>query len=854
MYTLYDPEKAPIEGYASAPSPMSLPIGLYPMIQNFRWCDGELKVRDGCPAALSSAASAGTLRGWWSGQLGGTEYLLEARRESSETKFYGVNLSTWARSEITNNGVAFPEYGNTRFSTDGPVEFAMLPKGISGLGYDVVIAQNGTDDPRLLDPIGSIGGSSPSNAKAFKILSIDGPGTNNLPSVVFTFRNYVTVSAAGLTESDSTGGITSATAGLAPDVRQDFTITNTVAAGDWANLAFSSKDFQNGAQLVLLVSTTMPSVWDNLRVYLTEGATFNATNTVWDGVTQEYSYAIANADPYGGSHSGKYLIAFSLDKIPNASRNAIINLRLEWVGATAPASSQTLSVYGIFCSGNVPGYAAYALTYRNGASGAESQSYYADSSTSALVRNLGGASLGDMKLPLSEDIYYYVNVNYITPTQAMADAGVNRVLFYRKDPGDDEYRSTGSAVVATVIAGAWNVTSGAQVLATFTDGTLPEDRENLSTATAPRPFHEVMPIGKKMIVVNNRLHVGNLSTGIGDEKISRDGAVLRFSSRLDRSDPYSATRNTYPGSIQGYTKQSAAALGAQAADVEAVYIFTDRERYQLYGLDGFSLSRPRPVDSIGTRSSRSIATREGDILWVDDEMQVRWMSPEGTRNISKGVINDIENVPIGREDDIVGLIKGDRYYLFFTPSGGTTNTRVMVYHLVKRRWEANDLLPGAMTAEGALKVYLADTEPYGILTIGDDRKIYRYEKKGTTTDLGSNIITELEWPRLHKKLKKGFKLGRWRVLCGSASGGSLTAKATYLPDGSSHSATISIASSSSNVFRTYASGAETVSPSGGKAFGIAGQPELTGTLPGATIIYSIEADEEDRDLSASLAD
>lgn len=276
----------------------------------------------------------------------------------------------------------------------------------------------------------------------------------------------------------------------------------------------------------------------------------------------------------------------------------------------------------------------------------------------------------------------------------------------------------------------------------------------------PSPFNIAMPRAAAVGFANQRTIVGAIRDDtdtyqLGDIYISTLGFPFRFQSIQD-SD-VSGTRTVASGQrIRRIVMTSAAANGASI-----IYIVTDIRICALgtaggnvgSGYDTTSLGVLVDIASNGTNEPRSLVERNGLIHYLDNFGQVNRFSGGAPTPISRNQVDNLfREIPASRRGFATGDFFEDSYYLAFTPTGGTTNTRILVRNvLALNEWEALDYLPSGVTADRLVTAF-DSTFPGGgqrLLVFSDgDHKIYGYEEG--TTEPGSSVgpsitLTTREW-------------------------------------------------------------------------------------------------------------
>ena len=108
------------------------------------------------------------------------------------------------------------------------------------------------------------------------------------------------------------------------------------------------------------------------------------------------------------------------------------------------------------------------------------------------------------------------------------------------------------------------------------------------------------------------------------------------------------------------------------------------------------------------------------VVWLDNENQVRASDGGKPGNLSRFEGGrPVRRHPRRHRDDVVGEVFMDRYSLWYTASGGTTNKRRLVWNVLFQKWEAIDRYADHDVAFVSKWVDTGGVRK--LLTIGSDR-------------------------------------------------------------------------------------------------------------------------------------
>jgi hypothetical protein len=271
-------------------------------------------------------------------------------------------------------------------------------------------------------------------------------------------------------------------------------------------------------------------------------------------------------------------------------------------------------------------------------------------------------------------------------------------------------------------------------------GTAAPDRQLRDPGTPlPSAFNIAMPRAYAVATANQRSFAGAVRDE-SDNPIYSDlyfsalSHPFRFAS-IQESET-AASRVTFAGErVRGIVMSAAAASGAST-----VYVLTDQSFNALgtaggfvgSGYDATALSTRVGISSHGTNEPGSIAERSGVIFYVDQEGQVIRFAQGGASSISRFSVDDKpKGVPSAYRGTMCAAFWKDRYYLAYTPTGGSANTRILGWNEVLTEWEFDDTLPSGVIGTRLVRAFDASGNGSGqrlILFGSSGGKVYGYEE------------------------------------------------------------------------------------------------------------------------------
>ena len=806
-------------------------------------------------ASNSNFPNVGPPRGLWAGTLNGVNYVVGAWFcGTSGTNANGVGIYS------STDGIAYTEasatsgaFGNTRMTDTGqPFAFQVSNNPVDGLDYLVI--QNGTDAPRVFSSTAVNG----AKVRVLKQYSFPAWAEQTKPLGVCSMGVLSTVSAV----TASGTGVTAAIVGSFPQQQVTITVGEASNASPIASGATVVFDFGAGnltgvfgrPQLLFVSDQASANLWNQWKVEVSNSSSFATTYVLADPSQANYNApvrvgftnsAFQNTSASGGLN-GEELAAF-LTTTVGAGLNgasALRYLRLTWVGP-APIGSSTLTttIHGI---GNSGGELAFNQTFTVSYSGISGMSETAgvvmagpQSLTNAFV-----PSLPAVYVPYVSGVYY----DYFLPIQAPSltdlQNGCDTLNVYRQDLGASDSFFFVSQTVGYYYSGAWSysnsgavTTPGANAYVGIYYSTYQFTALNVARA-APSAYATVMSIGTALAFGSTRFFVG----GKAFYAVSESQQPFRFVSAVDPTLSRSGTTIA----IAGETINSFAVTSSGSLSANTVFMLSNVKTRMLAGFDGYSLSQPQADFDLGNEAPHSISAYKDAIFWLDDVGQIRRFSfgraalygysggaaYDLAPAISKRVVSDRTTaIPSASLPWVTGLTTFDRYYLFYTPSGGTTNTRALVFD------ETIGVFVEDTFSFGVQGACVAKVNGTQILLQGSDGHIYVHENANSTAAHFVNLVTR----EISDGMWNPLFFGRIGVVIDAQSGQSMSLTKTLKPTGATDSSTIDLhtlpvnASAAPQMWR-WDSRATSTQPG---LSGVASIASLSLTMTPGTRIYAI---------------
>lgn len=852
-YPIYDALRLPVRGLASRPHPSVLGPGFWRQINGFRRDSGVLRVRHGSDRVTSAPViTGGVFYGVSEVRLNGTTYIAAAVKSGSAVRIMisSNGGSTW--TEVTNDGAtaADDKYGNTRM-TDTGSHFYFCAVRDRALGRDLLVVQNGTDSPRVYDPLAS-DAAAPNSCKVAKHEEVIAPQVTGWCRVQWGFFDDWPIgggtSGGGtMTYAASSANFTSVESGSGVERFLLMTASTSAADGDTVTISDATVLVTTPSkQLVMLFECNDRAIWQKIKVECREGV--GAWNTLWEPTTTTLTMI---EEPYDYV-SNKSLVAFPIEHLNLAS---ISQVRITWK-STSPSASTAMKIYGVWASGCIPGGSEFGLSFYNSGSRGESPGVILPNTYNARVggpiAGQFGTWLGGSVIPQRSSIYYYPRIFFIQPSSTEIAKGVDTMrVYYREADTEGFFLSATGKVLATYAAGAWAgvTTSGAATSFTSFNPATPASMVSFIDEKTSLPYglHRPIPSGTAMLMANRRLFVAGKtdnSTAFSVAWMSEWENPFRFLV-IPQDGEFSATQVTFDGeSIQSFVALASSSIGNNG-----ILCVTDQNIFRFDGPNTIRYSQPTRLALIGSRSPMAIAAYKNDLYILDDRLRVqRLMS--GFSDISGLSVDDVfQDIPAAQRSNVSFAFVYDRLYGALTPltsPASTTNKNLAVFNPEIDSWESIDTLPG-FTARYVMSAWYDTEKRRRLLVFADDCHVYEYEKPGETDDYGlTGVSTSLGSRSIHEGMNIQLSVHRFRIVSTSSAGSTLNVTRTYLPSGGTATSEIDLTPQGSEPQVSRYDGSQSVT---GDARGNQIQIDIEGDLPGGFEILAMTLELRQTDVT-----
>jgi hypothetical protein len=402
---------------------------------------------------------------------------------------------------------------------------------------------------------------------------------------------------------------------------------------------------------------------------------------------------------------------------------------------------------------------------------------------------------------------FYAPYRNVTTTER--DAGVNSVNFYVKQTGSSKYRLWHSDSTGEV--GSYYNGSAAGDL-TYIQAVNTTALIVYPEAYVPDEFNIPIPIASEVSWANNRLMVGVKQGASLNLMFSESGNAFRMRQFVTFEEGQIYERSGGVLNLGNETIQCIIPVAASSAGASTSLIFTDRSVFSTYGSEIRQLMQVGRISSIGTVSPLSVVSDKGDTYFLDTDMQMRVIRGASvTSAITRNIIGEtFQGVPVARRKRVASCVHNNYLYVFYTPSGGTVNTKAAILDLDRGMW-VTDTPP--VTIEGAMSFHTGTGRRLLVTGVdGSNIKVYEYDLDTQSQDLGTTDITitlspyELQLPTANL-----FHVGRMKIMMSDndwdlsasrrTSNSPFTIKRTYLPTGVYQTTTVDFDSQNNFVYR-----------------------------------------------------
>lgn len=833
LHIICDPDIAPpTRGEMPAIYGAGLPPGAFAEILNLRIGDGTFKFRGGCTASLATILAGGAYRGHKVGNFGGTKdtVFIAAASGGAVNVYKSTDLVTW--TDITPDSGA---YGDTRMA-DALVYMEIVPDPTNGNPNHLIVG-NGSDYPRVYNGTKTVVHTPVTPPRALE----------DTPVQMVLSNHFIIGNSSETTITNPPGGnLACADATLtggaaATDNVLRFSINSAGIVGTTPNVlvTFSTPMGGSGTPfgVYIGIDSSIQNFWDFFKVQLHTGsgdstffdprdATYQKPIPVFVDQSQRTIWFFDTRAQYGTSGIGGIgsLTGFRLVYSPPASTSA------------APPGNPTFDIFLFALAGGVPGDALFGISYAAETYLESPGIVLPGGSQMPRIVDGGGPSIdyGQATFPQRSDIFFDAKVPYRN-TATAGLTGVSLINIYCRIRGlKNLYFRTQKTIAA--YSGGWAFSSAGTDPYTLYETVTRVTQDDLNPKLAvPGGFHVPIPKGKGLCWANGHLFTGSNTNTFEAVAHSGRSNAFRFSSIADLED------EDGPGlvALDSETAVSFAAVPTSGLGTSVIFCFTDQGVWAFDGIYVSQLARPQKISPYGTISPYSVAELAGKLFYLDSTMQVRTLP--GNQPISRNRVDTLfAGIPGGRRQYAVGCTWNERYYLAYTPSGQTTNTRIRVYEDTEDAWVGDD---PPVDADALFDWFDSATQKHRLILAGvssGNLASFEYDLESQALDLGSTNITATIVPKTLTQDNGNFlAVNRVGFICDDMPGNG-TVSVDYEPGGGSRDSTVTLNVAAGSVARW--DGSPTVS--GGKG----SDAKLTITVEGSAAkrIRKIMAEIKDR--------
>ncbi len=750
---LFDPAKAPFRGQQSAVDPGAIPPGSGYVTQavNFRFTGTKATVRYGI-ASDKSAPDTGTT---FLGGLNNEHGKWVACVKSGAVRIYQWDSGGGIWQEISD--------ATTRLTdTSLPVHFTVITErvfpGISGFSdtnNTFILWQNSKEVPRIRNAASSFAGAYVGRihtrfTEPYTAASMCQPRP----------LNYFNTQAITARTNGGTAGASSATTAYSGGgAYETFTFTTGVDTTSWAKIQFTSAITLSSQpkQLHIVFKTSDAFLFTKMRVSIVTGSGGTPASTEYvclDPATNPQALVIVPIDDvYSMAVIGLETVYDTSLAVKTAGFPAtqVDALKFQWRDS-APSATTTIDVYYCGFGAGVRWGTDVKCSYFGGPQGAESSGSGSRAESRGVlcrlldpptIKEVGGTPIRDLRLPKSEAIRYRLSA-WTTKREGL-DSNATSIIWYIRVPGGlDFYQIDASPTSMNGYSSRDWITKNIEV-------------EDVVPRIAPSELYESVPIGACSLALGERLVVGNARPHTGSSVSAGDGEVwfsaAKYPLRFSRVVEYSDDGEIFPESPVAITPdnsrvQRLATISATNLGADPVVIFTSNGVYSVDGSDASEYSRPYRVSPYGTRSPWSVAVDAGTIFYLDTFRQVRSLlygSDKGS--VSRWAVDDkLAGIPDSRIAYASGAIHDDKYYLAFTPNGGTENEQILIYDLHIGGWYTDSTASSLRFERLTATEENAKRKLFFFHTTG---AIYQHENSASTSDSGTAITARIRFGEIN---------------------------------------------------------------------------------------------------------
>lgn len=594
-------------------------------------------------------------------------------------------------------------------------------------------------------------------------------------------------------------------------------------------------DASASQEIVLVADSLTSNFWADVQIEVGDG-------THWIVISNNATFVPLGSGFYTGN-GASYQIGLAIPASPGFSLGAITSLRFTW-NTSAPSATATGNLYVVAAGGQTNGGALFSVAI--GAGDARTVGPQMTLTNQSFTLDALGGSTFLANVALLDDARFRYDYTIYVPAwdTTQRDAGINLLYLYRQESG------AASPYLVSVTPGAtWNGATWS-----FTGATLVANNPSASVDfgnAALDASYSVIPTGLPMTATAQRLFVGS------GNRVWYSGAEKPFQFRQwIASDSSGNLLAASPGSlgIDGEIVQAFLSVGSLTGGneelgvpqngVATVYVLTDRTCSVLSGWDATSLNKRNLIYSRGTYAPHSVAPSRTGFFFLDTDCQVVNVQGFAVQLVSRDVVdNRLAGIPAGRILWVWAVSRNDRYYLAYTPSGGTVNSEAMVFdvHESRRLGQAiwtRDVFPSAVNGVGGWAAHrdgsqtrLLGIDPYGLAL--------EHEAMGAIEGIGGSGVTwSLTYPEIYSDLWSSVKVRRVGVAA-DANIGTLTVQMTGV-------GRLAYGTSSATIYTDGLAGARSVrwdaATTSPGIWGTSVSVQLSGQSPSGSRLYQVLAE------------
>lgn len=868
--TIYDPGTNPIKGLFSARPWNQIPIGsgAYKQLSGVRWGDTDtLSVRPGTVKKTSAAIQASsTPRSFqcltFQGNAG--KLFTSFKSASNITSVYATSDPATFGATIT---PSTGQYGDTRLPSDGSghdYQTVYVVVHDPRTDKDCVVIQNGYTTPRVWD--GTL------MAIHFKVTPPDfasGWGARPIAHQFLAVNDgsKYTAIGGGTGWTFAVNGPTSAGSNYI-----EFDYSLNTGFGGTGVIALASPlvfgNFSLAKQLILTIvgqgadPTQAIADFQNLFKVTVHGVQSNTTKTLYDPsqatTTGIYGFTAIDGGTMADGSPIMHL-AYSLDPMALGTPDiSLDDINFVPIAGVTIDDTSSINLVGAVLGGSVAGATTFTVAYYNSGSRAESFQIDLPTKPQRLQDEGMPQSMANIVWPVTDSLFWQFQIDVAMIDQSQANTGVDSLAIYAQATGETQFFYYGIATLA-IWTTVWSLSAVNSQTGLFTTSVNLDLSERDLSQVSPGAFQAPIPIGRAMAVgTGSRLIVGTRSDtqdSFSLINLSRSGNPFRFTYAPDLTDDTTA----YFDSVNGENAQTFLNYAPSMLGTTLTQLFTDKGLWNVNPVSiGTSYFLTR-TGSIGCASPQSVAEAHQIAYFLDTDRQIRQIVGAVSKPISVGTVADkLAVIPIARLLFTNGAWFQNRYFFAYTPVGGTTNTRILVYseraNEQSGAWESDDDLSGMSISCEYLCVQYQNTTTqtgaYGtiapsiLLFIGADGNCYQYQTG--TTDLGAAIpfLIQTGVSQQWGKDNQVGSLKRTGILSDPHNGGVVTTTRYYWPKGGTMVNTATL--SNANAFEwCYDNNGSSVQATG-EGLGVAAYFQMSGSLPGGFQFWGLKIEFEGR--------